>query len=103
MRLGLPVIYTAHEGHHTVVHHELPADAPEDAAPKVKHLGSIHHPEHREFAAIVTRANDDGSCDLVIFPPNREPRHVDRVSEASRKTRSHSWRHVEAHHVDEQD
>lgn len=61
MRLGLPVVYHVHQGHH------------EGA------LGSIHHPELRDFHAHVTRVHDDGTCDLVFFPPNRAPQHADKV------------------------
>ena len=38
--------------------------------------GSIHHPEMTAFTGLVTRVNDDGSYDLLIFPPARSPVHV---------------------------
>lgn len=44
--------------------------------------GSVHHESLREFTGLVTRSHDDGTHDLVVFPPNRSPIHVDRVPEA---------------------
>ena len=38
--------------------------------------GSIHHPELAEFTGIVTQEHEDGTADLVIFPPGRPPAHV---------------------------
>lgn len=43
--------------------------------------GSIHHREMREFTGLVTRSHDDGSHDIVIFPPDRPPVHIARVKE----------------------
>lgn len=45
----------------------------------VTHAGSIHHPEQSEFAGLVTRSHDDGSHDIVIFPPDKPLVHVHRV------------------------
>ena len=44
----------------------------------------IPHAEHthmvgREYAAIVTEVNPDGSADLTVFVPNREPVHFEDV------------------------
>lgn len=74
MKLGDRVIYTCHDEH-----------ALEDG-------GSIHHPEQTEFAGLVTRVRDDGSCDVTIFPPNKEAKPVDAVSEG---TGSHTIRHAD--------
>ncbi|HWK44911.1 MAG TPA: hypothetical protein VNT30_09330 [Stellaceae bacterium] len=57
-RLGFPVLYR--------VHHE--------------HYG-VHHADMETFAGLVTREHPDGTCDLVIFPPNKEPRSVDKIAE----------------------
>lgn len=38
--------------------------------------GSIHHREMVEFVGMVTRDRGDGTCDIVIFPPDKAPVHV---------------------------
>ena len=68
--VGKPVLYRPLEAHHTTT---LRGDE--------EFEGSLHHPEMREFAGQVTRSHDDGSHDLVIFPPNRNPVHIDRAHE----------------------
>lgn len=45
--------------------------------------GSIHHPELTEFTGLVTRSHGDGTHDIVIFPPNRAPVHVNGVGEGA--------------------
>lgn len=70
-KLGHPVVYRAHEGHH------VESDHP-DTGEKV--LGSLHHAGMREFAGIVGRVHADDTCDLIIFVPNKEPRWVDGVA-----------------------
>lgn len=44
-------------------------------------IGSVLHPEMTEFAGLVTRRYEDGTADLIIFPPKRTPQHVERVPE----------------------
>lgn len=81
MGLGHPVIYRAHEDHHVTTRR---TDGEGDDAREVEVHGSVHHPELREFAGLVTRVHADGrKFDVVIFPPNREPRHVDGVAEGT--------------------
>lgn len=43
--------------------------------------GSIHHREMTEFVGLVTRSHDDGTHDIVIFPPDKPPVHVHKVAE----------------------
>lgn len=94
-KLGLPVVYHAHDGH------KLPHPTEEGAT-----HGSVHHPDHHEFAALITRVLETGHVDLVIFPPNRMSIAVDNVPHltAARLHGSvgHSWRHID-HHDDERD
>lgn len=80
--IGRPVVYRALEAHHTetVLRHEPHPENPGEMVP-VKAQGSVHHPEAKEFAGQVTRSHDDGSHDLIIFPPNRPPVHVDHAAE----------------------
>jgi hypothetical protein len=59
--LGKPVLYTCHAEHQTET-------IKKDGATETKLLGSVHHPEQRTFAGIVTRENEDGSYGLAIFP-----------------------------------
>lgn len=47
----------------------------------VEKTGSIHHRDHREFTGLVTHSHDDGSHDIVIFPPDKPPVHVHQVTE----------------------
>lgn len=100
MQLGLPVIYRAHDGH--LNYERRPHPEKEKADRGVTILvhagGSIHHPEMHEFAALVTRVHRDGSCDLVFFPPSKEPQRAERVPEGKS---GHTWRHLHAHHLDE--
>lgn len=80
--IGRPVVYRALEGHHTTT---ITGKAPHPEKPgemvDVTVAGSVHHPEAKEFAGQVTRSHHDGSHDLIIFPPNRPPVHVDRAQE----------------------
>ncbi len=66
--LGAAVVYRVHDEHKTKT---LKGEA-------TLH-GSVHHPELTEFAGIVGRVHDDGSCDILLLIPNREPKWVDRV------------------------
>lgn len=64
------VRYRVHEGHKT-----------ETKKGEETLQGSLHHPELDEFTGLVTRSRPDGTHDIVIFPPNRAPVHVDNVTE----------------------
>lgn len=85
--LGWPVVYRADEKHYTttIVGQKPAVDAEgREIAGKfepVTAAGSVHHRELREFAAQVTRAHDDGSYSLVLFPPGHPPVHVEHVRE----------------------
>lgn len=68
--LGHPVRYLAHADHRT-----------ETVRGEETLKGSTHHPEAVEFAGQVTRSHPDGTHDLVIFPPNKNPEHVDHAHE----------------------
>ena len=46
-------------------------------------LGSVHHPELAVFTGLVTQRHEDGSADLIIFPPKRNPVHVENVREGA--------------------
>jgi hypothetical protein len=70
MKLCHPVVFTAAIGHQTTT---VKTDGPN----KGTLLGSVFHPEMRTFAGVVGRVHDDGSCDLLIFPPNHTPVWVD--------------------------
>ncbi len=75
-KLGDVVVYTVPAGHETTTL--------ETIAAKVEEIfGSIHHSEMREFAAIVGNVNIDGTCDLQLLVPNKEPRWVDAVPEGT--------------------
>lgn len=75
-KLGDVVVYTVPEGHETTLEEKL--------AEKVAEIfGSIHHPEMRSFAAIVGNVNIDGTCDLQLLVPNKEPRWADAVPEGT--------------------
>lgn len=69
--LGHHVVYRVPEEHHG-----------ETIKEGVTTLGSVHHHELREFAGIVSREHEDGSCDLHIFVPNKPgSMAVDKVAE----------------------
>lgn len=94
-KIGSHVLYRALAAHHTVtvethkgavhVHekstHEVAVNEKGEPTETVKHHGSVHHRELREFAGLVTRTHKDGTADLVIFPPGKAPTHVERVKE----------------------
>jgi hypothetical protein len=42
--------------------------------------GSIYHHERTEFTGLVTHSHEDGTHDIVIFPPDKAPQHVERVA-----------------------
>ena len=52
--LSTTVIYTVHSGHE-----------------------GMH--EETKFAGLAGRVHPDGTADLIVFPPNREPRWVNKV------------------------
>ena len=92
--LGAHVVYRSHEGHQTktIVGHEKDDkgnDKLDDEGKKIpiEVEGSIHHRDMREFAGLVTRVHPSGkkgqkdTYDIVIFPPGREPSHIEGVSE----------------------
>jgi hypothetical protein len=72
--LGSHVVFRPGEDHHNTTKTKHPVTGKE-----IEHQGSVYHPELREFAGLVTRGYEDGTCDLIVFPPNRQPVHVERV------------------------
>lgn len=76
--VGKPARYRVAEQHHTET---VRKPHGED---EVKTEGSIHHPEVRLFSATVGRVHEDGSCDILIFPPNRDHKWVDRVKQGTK-------------------
>lgn len=82
-RLGAHIVYFAHAAHHTFYHVPPLKPGEEPTEKHVKVEGSIHHPDLREFAGLVTREHPDGTRDLVIFPPGKNPTHVEAVPEGS--------------------
>ena len=44
-------------------------------------FGSVFHSELTQFAGVIARIREDGTADLVIFPPSLAPRTVAKVSE----------------------
>lgn len=63
------------------IHHNETLKGKDDKGEDIVVHGSVHHPEMREFAGLVTRSHDDDTHDLVIFPPDRPPVHVHGVRE----------------------
>lgn len=57
----------------------------------VPHAEHTHLAEHAELAAIIGREHPDGTADLMVFVPNKEPHWQDRVPEGQG---SHTWHHV---------
>lgn len=80
-QLGHHVVYRVHAEHKT-----------ETIKGDKTVAGSLHHEELTEFAGLVTRVRGKGKCDLIIFPPNRSPVHVDDVAEGDG---DHQFRLVE--------
>jgi hypothetical protein len=72
-KLGQAVVYRVQESHLTTT----VKTNPDKTTTELK--GSVFHQDMDAFAGQVTRVHDDGSADLVIFPPNRAPLHVDGV------------------------
>lgn len=77
-KVGMPIVYRAHQTlkTETAPHPENPGETIETQVPDG---GSVHHPELDRFAGLITRTYDDKTADLVFFPPNREPKHADKV------------------------
>ena len=46
-------------------------------------LGSIHHPELKDFAATVARVYPNGKAQLQLLVPNKSPVWVDQVAEGA--------------------
>ena len=79
--LGTGIIYHTAEEYRTVTHKTPIGEAP------VEMHGSIHHPEHTDFAGLVTATREvptdppvngktETLFDLLIFPPGRAPVHL---------------------------
>lgn len=47
-------------------------------------VGSVFHDSLAEFSGLVTRSHPDGTHDIVIFPPDKAPAHVERVAEGAK-------------------
>jgi hypothetical protein len=45
--------------------------------------GSVHHPALTEFAGIVGAVNEDGTCALQLFVPNKPPTWIDDAMEGA--------------------
>ncbi len=102
-KLGLPVVYRAHDLHSNVVvgrepvrdeHGKQTRDGDGKAVFKDIIHASIHHPTMRDFAAVVTQVLEGNRCNLTIFPPNREPKPVDDVAYG---IEGHTWHHIDEH------
>lgn len=71
--LGHPVVYRVPAGHHNTTVKVVDGK-------EVETEGSVHHHEMREFAGQVVRSHDDGTHDLVLFPPGKSmPVYVEKV------------------------
>lgn len=66
MLLGYPVLYVPHAEH-------------------------VHLAEHSALAAIVGAENADGTAELLVFVPGKEPHWQNAVPEG---TGPHTWHHV---------
>lgn len=64
----------------------------------VPHAEHEHLADHAVLAAIVGRDHGDGTLDLMVFVPNKEPHWQDAVPAG---TGPHSWHHLGAMHVEE--
>lgn len=92
-KLGHPVVYTAHEGHHVTETHPVTGAIIE---------GSLHHPHLRQFAGLIGRIHQDGRCDIFVFVPNKPGFWADAIEPGFGPNQFHLFHH-EAEEMGEDD
>lgn len=87
--VGHPVQYTVHGEHRTETVKKHPTTG-ED----LSYRGSVHHHEMTVFGGRIGRVHPDGTADIVIDVPHKEPKWIDGVKEGDGEHEFRLLRHV---------